>query len=71
MSISAFGDKVPQFGSGVFVRPAATIIGGVVLAAGITVWPGADLSASTRRGTSRAAGPGRRAAARLTRSLAG
>jgi hypothetical protein len=28
MSISAFGDKVPQFGPGVFVHVDATAIGG-------------------------------------------
>jgi carbonic anhydrase/acetyltransferase-like protein (isoleucine patch superfamily) len=43
MSISAFGDKVPQFGPGVFVHVDATVIGDVVLEEGVTVWPGAVL----------------------------
>ncbi len=43
MSISAFGDKVPHFGSAVFVHPDATVIGDVVLEEGVTVWPGAVL----------------------------
>lgn len=43
MSISAFGDKVPQFGPGVFVHVDATVIGDVVLEEGATVWPGAVL----------------------------
>ena len=43
MSISAFGDKVPQFGPGVFVHVDATVIGDVILEEGVTVWPGAVL----------------------------
>ena len=43
MSINALGDKVPQLGPGVFVHPAATIVGDVVLEEGVTVWPGAVL----------------------------
>jgi carbonic anhydrase/acetyltransferase-like protein (isoleucine patch superfamily) len=43
MSISAFCDKVPQFGPGVFVHADATVIGDVVLEEGVTVWPGAVL----------------------------
>jgi carbonic anhydrase/acetyltransferase-like protein (isoleucine patch superfamily) len=49
MSISAFGDKVPQFDAGVFVHPAATIIGDVVLEPGVTVWPGAVLRGDIER----------------------
>jgi carbonic anhydrase/acetyltransferase-like protein (isoleucine patch superfamily) len=49
MSISAFGDKVPQFDRGVFVHPDATIIGDVVLEAGVTVWPGAVLRGDIER----------------------
>jgi carbonic anhydrase/acetyltransferase-like protein (isoleucine patch superfamily) len=43
MSISALGDKVPQFGPGVFVHVDATVIGDVILEEGVTVWPGAVL----------------------------
>jgi carbonic anhydrase/acetyltransferase-like protein (isoleucine patch superfamily) len=49
MSISAFGDKVPQFDLGVFVHPDATIIGDVVLEAGVTVWPQAVLRGDIER----------------------
>jgi carbonic anhydrase/acetyltransferase-like protein (isoleucine patch superfamily) len=49
MSISAFGDKVPQFDAGVFVHPAATIIGDVVLESGVTIWPGAVLRGDIER----------------------
>jgi carbonic anhydrase/acetyltransferase-like protein (isoleucine patch superfamily) len=49
MSISAFGDKVPQFDPGVFVHPDATIIGDVVLEVGVTVWPGAVLRGDIER----------------------
>ena len=49
MSISAFGDKVPQFDPGVFVHPDATIIGDVVLEAGVTVWPQAVLRGDIER----------------------
>jgi carbonic anhydrase/acetyltransferase-like protein (isoleucine patch superfamily) len=41
MSISAFGDRVPQFGRDVFVHADATVIGDVILEEGVTVWPGA------------------------------
>jgi len=49
MSISAFGDKVPQFGPGVFVHADATVIGDVVLEEGATVWPGAVLRGDVER----------------------
>ena len=49
MSISAFGDKVPQFGPGVFVHVDATVIGDVVLEEGVTVWPGAVLRGDVER----------------------
>jgi len=49
MSITAFGDKVPQFDPGVFVHPGATIIGDVVLESGVTVWPGAVLRGDIER----------------------
>ena len=49
MSISAFGDKVPQFGPGVFVHVDATVIGDVVLEEGVTVWPGAVLRGDIER----------------------
>jgi carbonic anhydrase/acetyltransferase-like protein (isoleucine patch superfamily) len=49
MSISALGDKVPRFDAGVFVHPAATIIGDVVLERGVTVWPGAVLRGDIER----------------------
>jgi carbonic anhydrase/acetyltransferase-like protein (isoleucine patch superfamily) len=49
MSISAFGDKVPQFSPGVFVHPDATIVGDVVLAEGVTVWPQAVLRGDIER----------------------
>ena len=49
MSISAFGDKVPQFGPGVFVHPDATIIGDVVLEGGVTVWAQAVLRGDIER----------------------
>lgn len=43
MSISAFADKVPQFGPDVFVHKDATVIGDVILEEGVSVWPGAVL----------------------------
>jgi carbonic anhydrase/acetyltransferase-like protein (isoleucine patch superfamily) len=49
MSISAFGDKVPQFGPGVFVHADATVIGDVVLEEGANVWPGAVLRGDVER----------------------
>lgn len=49
MSISAFGDKVPQFGPGVFVHVDATVIGDVILEEGVTVWPGAVLRGDVER----------------------
>jgi carbonic anhydrase/acetyltransferase-like protein (isoleucine patch superfamily) len=49
MSISAFGDKVPRFGPGVFVHVDATVIGDVVLHEGATVWPGAVLRGDVER----------------------
>ena len=54
MSISAFGDKVPRFGPGVFIHPDATVIGDVVLEEGVTVWPGAVLRGDVERITIRA-----------------
>jgi carbonic anhydrase/acetyltransferase-like protein (isoleucine patch superfamily) len=49
MSISAFGDKVPRFGPGVFIHPDATVIGDVVLEEGASVWPGAVLRGDVER----------------------
>jgi carbonic anhydrase/acetyltransferase-like protein (isoleucine patch superfamily) len=49
MSISAFGDKLPQFGPGVFVHVDATVIGDVILEEGVTVWPGAVLRGDVER----------------------
>jgi len=49
MSVTAFGDKVPVFGPGVFVHPDATIIGDVVLEEGANVWPGAVLRGDVER----------------------
>lgn len=49
MSITAFGDKVPVFGSQVFVHPDVTIIGDVVLEKGANLWPGAVLRGDVER----------------------
>jgi carbonic anhydrase/acetyltransferase-like protein (isoleucine patch superfamily) len=49
MSITAFGDRVPQFGPGVFVHVDATVIGDVVLEEGVTVWPRAVLRGDIER----------------------
>ena len=49
MSISAFGDKVPSFGTEAFVHPDATVIGDVVLEDGANLWPGAVLRGDVER----------------------
>jgi len=49
MSITAFDDSVPIFGTGAFVHPDATIIGDVVLEDGANVWPGAVLRGDVER----------------------
>ncbi len=49
MSISAFGERVPRIGPGVFVHPEATIIGDVVLEEGASVWPRAVLRGDVER----------------------
>lgn len=41
--IHAFKDKTPQIHPDAWVHPDATIIGEVILHAGVTVWPGAVL----------------------------
>jgi len=49
MSITAFGDKVPQFDPGVFIHPDATVIGDVLFEEGVSVWPGAVLRGDVER----------------------
>ena len=49
MSITAFGDRVPEFGPQAFVHPDATIIGEVALEEGANVWPGAVLRGDVER----------------------
>ena len=49
MSITAFGDKVPRFGPGVFIHPDSTVIGDVVLEEGANLWPGGVLRGDVER----------------------
>ncbi|MGO8685549.1 MAG: gamma carbonic anhydrase family protein [Thermoleophilia bacterium] len=49
MSVRVYKDRVPQFGSDVFVDPDAVIIGDVVLEDGASVWPGAVLRGDVER----------------------
>lgn len=39
--ILPFGSKWPRFGAGVFVAPHASVVGDVVLGAGVSIWYGA------------------------------
>ena len=39
-TLQAFGDVVPMLGQEVYVHPAATVIGDVVLGDHVSVWPG-------------------------------
>lgn len=45
MPVYALDDRVPEFGTDVYVHPDAIVIGGVRLADGVSVWPGAVLRA--------------------------
>jgi carbonic anhydrase/acetyltransferase-like protein (isoleucine patch superfamily) len=49
VAIYALGDFVPQIDPDAFVHPDATIIGNVVIAAGVTVWPQAVLRGDQSR----------------------
>lgn len=49
MALYALGDAVPQIDPDAFVHPDATIIGNVVVAAGVTVWPQAVLRGDQSR----------------------
>ena len=43
MSVRDYADYVPELGPGVYVDPAATVIGRVRLGADVSVWPGTVL----------------------------
>ncbi|GED98415.1 gamma carbonic anhydrase family protein [Gordonia crocea] len=43
MAIYALGDREPVLGADTYVHPDAVVIGGVTLADGVSVWPGAVL----------------------------
>lgn len=43
MAIYALGEREPVLGKDVYVHPDATVIGAVILADGVSVWPGAVL----------------------------
>ncbi|SIS07638.1 gamma carbonic anhydrase family protein [Williamsia sterculiae] len=43
MAIYALGDREPELGADVYVHPDAVVIGSVILADGVSVWPGAVL----------------------------
>lgn len=49
MSIRVFEAKQPRLGAGVYVDPAASVIGDVHLAENVSIWPGAVLRGDIER----------------------